>query len=124
MLYFGRHRKRCFPSLFVLEHLCPFLCGHILPDDACRYPCHDAVIGHVFHDHGIGPNNDIVSYSHRSENPGSCTNLHIVTNDGYFISTTFPANGNILSNYTIITNNTSGMYRDTDSTISKFYTFL
>lgn len=59
MLYFGRHRKRCFPPLFVLVHFCPVLCGHILLDDACRYPCHDAVIGHILHYHGIGPYNDI-----------------------------------------------------------------
>ena len=124
MLYFGRHRKRCVPSLFVLGHLCPVLCSHILLNDVCRHPCHDAIIGYILHDHGIGPYNDIITYPYRSENPCSCTNLHIVTNDGHFVPSSLPANGDILPDETMTANDTSGMYHDTDAAVCKRYAFL
>ena len=90
-----------------------------IPDDAGRHSGHHAVVGHILHEHGIGSNDDIVPYPHRSQNPGSGTYLHIVADDGHFPPSALATDGHPLAYHAVAAHHGPGMNYDADSTVCK-----
>ena len=58
--------------------------------DSCRGSYNSSVMGNIFKYETLGTYHRIVSYFYRSQNSGSCTDSHVVSNGRMPLTTVFP----------------------------------
>jgi len=97
-------------------------CGDVFSDDFCGYARYHAVIGHIFHHHGVCTNHHIVAYADRAEHSCARRHINVVAKHWNFIPPRLAAERCPLPNQAVLADNAAGVNDDSYASVSELRT--